>query len=145
MGALAKKLESEVAAWPSVSAGAHQFVAREFRYGKGEIGHVHMWGDVDIPFPRAMHDALLADGRAQQHRWLPDSGWVTFHMHNEADLGSATWLLRLSYLRYALKDASEPESLLQEETERLKLSPALAALIAQFVPRAFRGERATAV
>ena len=135
MGSLARKLEAEVAAWPGVSVGPHRFVAREFRYRKAEIGHVHFWGDVDIPFPRAVHDLLLAEGRVQPHRWLPNSGWITYHIRRLEDLETATWLLRLSFLRYALKDASKPESTLREEAERLKLSPALAARVEQFVPR----------
>jgi Luciferase len=135
MGSRVKMLEAEVAAWPHVSVAPHQFVAREFRYQKAEIGHVHFWGDVDIPFPRAVHDLLLADGRARQHRWLPDSGWITHHIHNDADLQRAIWLMRLSYLRYALKSSSDAESLLHDEAGRLELEPQLKALMAQFLPR----------
>ncbi|HEV2323532.1 MAG TPA: luciferase family protein [Terracidiphilus sp.] len=139
MGSLTRKLEAEVASWPHVSVVPHQFMAKEFRYRKAEIGHVHFWGDVDIPFPPAVHDVLLAEGRAQRHRWLPHSGWVTFHMHNDADEEHAIWLLRLSHLRYELKSAADAERVLAEQTERLRLGPALAALMAQFVPRLLRG------
>jgi hypothetical protein len=135
MGALAKKLEAEVAGWPHVSVAPHQFAAKEFRFHKAEIGHVHFWGDVDIPFPRAVHDVLLAEGRAQRHRWLPDSGWVTFHLHGDADVEQAIWLLRLSYLRYALKAEGDAERVLAQEIERLELSPALSALMGRFLLR----------
>ncbi|HEV2135257.1 MAG TPA: luciferase family protein [Terracidiphilus sp.] len=135
MGALAKKLEAEVVGWPHVSVAPHQFAAREFRFQKAQIGHVHLWGDVDIPFPRAVHDVLLAEGCAQRHRWLPDSGWITFHLREDADVARAIWLLRLSYLRYALKTAGNAERVLAEELERLELSPALTALMRQFLPR----------
>ena len=135
MGSLTKKLEAEVASWPHVSVAPHQFAAKEFRLQKAEIGHVHFWGDVDIPFPMAVHDALLKEGRAQQHRWLPDSGWVTFHMRDDADVDRAVWLMRLSYLRYALKASTDAERLLERESNRLQLSPALAALMSQFLPR----------
>lgn len=135
MGSLAKRLEAEVAGWPHVSVAPHQFAAREFRFEKAETGHVHLWGDVDIPFPRAVHGVLLAEGRAQRHRWLPDSGWVTFHLHDDADAERAIWLMRLSYLRYALKAAADAERVLREETERLQLSAKLTALMGQFLPR----------
>jgi hypothetical protein len=128
-------LEAEVAGWPHVSVAPHPFAAKEFRFEKAEIGHVHFWGDVDIPFPRAVHDVLLKEGRAQRHRWLPDSGWVTFHLHDDADVERAVWLMRLSYLRYALKAAAEAERVLREETERLQLNPKLAELMRQFLPR----------
>ncbi len=135
MASRVKRLEAEVASWPEVLVVPHQFAAREFRFHKAEIGHVHLWGDVDIPFPRAVHDVLLAEGRAQRHRWLPDSGWITYHINNDADLEGAVWLMRLSRLRYALKTAADAERLLEEEAARLKLSPELTALVAQFVRR----------
>ena len=134
MASLAKKLEAEVAAWPNVTVRPHQVIAREFRFNKAEIGHVHFWGDVDIPFTPALHDLLLAQGRAERHRWLPDSGWVTYHLHNESNLSEAAWLMRLSYLRYALKAAPDPEGLLRDESERMGLSPEFQNLMAQFRP-----------
>lgn len=134
MASLAKQLEAEVAGWPNVTVRPHQFVAREFRFNRAEIGHVHFWGDVDIPFPAALHDLLLAEGRAQRHRWLPDSGWVTYHLHNESDLADGIWLMRLSYLRYALKAAPDPMSLLHDEAERMQFNPELRRLMAQFRP-----------
>ena len=135
MGTLAKKLETEMAAWPHVSVAPHQFAAKEFRFQKAEIGHVHFWGDVDIPFPWAVRDVLLAEGRAQRHRWLPESGWVTFHLRNHVDVERAIWLMRLSYLRYALKGSADAERMLCDESERLQLSPELKKLMSQFLPR----------
>lgn len=135
MRSFAKTLEFEVSSWPHVTVAPHRFDAREFRFRNAEIGHVHFWGDVDIPFPPAVHHVLLAEGRARRHRWLPDSAWITYHIHNHSDLEPAIWLLRLSYLRYALKNASDPKKMLQDETERLKLHPPLASLMTKFVPR----------
>ena len=61
-----KQLEREVTSWPGVTAHSHRFAGREFRVGDAEIGHVHVGGVVDIPFTRAMRDALLAQGWADQ-------------------------------------------------------------------------------
>src|SRR6266481_4887118 len=72
-----KKLEEQVGAWQHVSVHPHRFGGREFRFGNAELGHVHLGGTVDIPFPRAVRDALLADGLAEQHHWVPNSGWTT--------------------------------------------------------------------
>jgi hypothetical protein len=80
----------------------------EFQFGDAEVGHVHTNGIVDIPFPRLVRDALLADGLAEEHHWVPNSGWITFQMRSEEDLSHALWLVRLSYLRYALKTATAP-------------------------------------
>ena len=53
----------------------------------------------------------------------------------EEDLSHALWLMRLSYLRYALKTASEPRKLFEEECEQLRLSPEFKSLLEPFVPK----------
>jgi hypothetical protein len=102
------KLKQEVSSWPGISVHPHRFAAREYRFGKAEVGHVHFWGDVDIPLPRSVRDFLLAQNLAEQHRWVPDSGWTTFRIRGDKDIEHAIWLMRLSYLRYALKFEAGP-------------------------------------
>ena len=129
-----KKLEDTVAAWPQISAHPHRFGGKEFRFGRAEVGHTHDGGIVDIPFPRSVHDALLAEGLAEEHRWVPNSGWITFHVRNEEGLKHALWLMRLSYLRYALKIAADPDKLFEQESEELHLSPQFRSLFEHFLP-----------
>lgn len=105
-----KDLEDEISAWPHISVHGHRFGGREFRFGSAELGHIHNGGIVDIPFPRSLRDALLAEGLAEEHHWVPNSGWITFHVRNGDDFQHAVWLMRLSYLRYALKTAPNPQS-----------------------------------
>lgn len=128
-----KRLEDEVSTWPNISIHPHRFGGREFRVGSAEVGHVHTGGIVDIPFRRPIRDALLAEGLAEEHRWVPNSGWVTFRIRSEDDLKRALWLMRLSYLRYALKTAADPCELLEQETEALHLSPHFKSLLESFV------------
>jgi hypothetical protein len=82
-----------------------------------------------------VRDALLAEGLAEEHRWVPNSGWITFHVRSEGDVKHAVWLMRLSYLRYALKIASDPRLALDESGEELQLSSKLKSLLEPFVPR----------
>src|ERR1700730_16092132 len=103
-----KKLEETVASWPRISVHPHRFGGCEFRFANAEVGHVHYRGIVDIPFPRSIRDALLTEGLAEEHRWVPNSGWITFRVRNNKDLQNAVWLMRLSYFRYPLKAASGP-------------------------------------
>jgi Family of unknown function (DUF5519) len=63
-------LEQQVSSWPNVSSHPHRFGGREFRFGSAEIGHIHIGGAVDIPFPRSVRDALLAEGLADEGRLL---------------------------------------------------------------------------
>jgi hypothetical protein len=128
-----KKLESDISGWPNISILPHRFGGKEFRFKSAEVGHVHMGGVVDIPFPRAVRDALLAEGLAAEHRWVPNSGWITFQIRSDEDFKHALWLMRLSYLRYALKSASDPRGLLEQETEALQLSPRFRSLLEPFV------------
>jgi hypothetical protein len=95
---------------------------------------VHVGGTVDIPFPHAVRDALLADGLAEEHQWVPNSGWTTFRVRGEADLQLALWLMRLSYLRYALKTPSDPHGMLERESEALGLNRHLRSLLQQHLP-----------
>jgi len=69
-----EEFEREVTSWAGVSAHPHRFGGREFRLGEAEVGHIHVGGILDIPFPRAIRDALLDDGLAGAHHWIPNSG-----------------------------------------------------------------------
>jgi Family of unknown function (DUF5519) len=89
---------------------------------------------VDIPFPRSIRDALLAEGLAEQHHWVPNSGWVTFRVRSDKDLQHAVWLMRLSYFRYALKNATDPRKMFTEASKELHLTDRFKSLLEQFVP-----------
>jgi hypothetical protein len=97
------------------------------------VPHVHTGGIVDIPFPRTIRDALLTEGLAEVHPWVPDSGWVSFRIGRGSGFEGALWLLRLSYVRYALKTDENPKRLFDQECEKLRLSPRLVSLLAQFI------------
>jgi hypothetical protein len=133
-----KRFEQEVSAWGNISVHPHRFGGREFRFGSAEVsaevGHVHTGGVVDIPFPRSVRDALLAEGLAVEHRWVPNSGWTTFQVRTEADFRHAVWLLRLSYLRYAMKTAANPRELLEQQSDELRLRPRFRSLLEPFLP-----------
>ena len=130
-----KTLEGIISGWSRVSVHPHRFGGREFLFGAAEVGHIHTNGIVDIPFTRPVHDVLLAEGLAEQHRWVPNSGWITFRIRSEQDISHALWLMRLSYLRYALKEATDPRRLFEQESEELRLSPLFKSLLEPFVPK----------
>jgi hypothetical protein len=130
-----KTFEDVISAWPRISVHPHRFGGTEFQFGDAEVGHVHTNGVVDIPFPRSVRDALLADGLAEEHHWVPNSGWITFRMRGEEDLSHALWLMRLSYVRYALKTSTDPKKLFEQESEKLRLNPHFKSLLEPFVPK----------
>lgn len=126
-------LELRVSAWFEVSVHPHRFGGREFRFRSAEIGHVHEGGIVDIPFPRTVRDALLDERLAEEHYWVPNSGWVTFRVRSETELEHSLWLLRLSYVRYVLKTAANPRDMFEEEADRLGLSTRFRLLLQPFI------------
>jgi hypothetical protein len=103
--------------------------------GAAEIGHIHPGGILEFPFPRSIRDALLAEGLASEHHWVPNLGWTTFRTRTEENFRHTLWLLRLCYLRYALKSASNPRNLLEQENEKLHLNPRFPSLLEPFVPK----------
>ena len=138
-----KELEDTVASWPRISVHSHRFGGREFRVANAEVGHVHQGGIVDIPFPRSIRDALLTEGLADEHRWVPNSGWVTFRVRSQQDLQHSIWLMRLSYLRYVLKAAPDSRELFEEASRELQLTAPFKSLLEQFVALNARQELAS--
>ena len=92
------RIVAEVAAWEGVSTAPHRYGGTEFRLGTREIGHLHRGGMLDIPFQKAIRDALIADGRTEPHHLLHDTGWTSYYIRAERDAAGALWLLRLAYL-----------------------------------------------
>ena len=90
-------IRAEVSGWPGTSEAPHRFGGVEFNLGTREIGHLHGDHLLDVPFPRRLRDALVANGRAEPHHVLPQSGWVSFRIRSSADTEAAVALLRLSY------------------------------------------------
>lgn len=94
-----ERIRRAVEAWSGVEARPHRFGGVEFVVGRRELGHVHGDHMLDAPLPRGERDRLVADGRAQPHHVLPDSGWVTVPFRSEADVATAIEILRAAYER----------------------------------------------
>ena len=92
-------IRAAVASWPGTHDAPHRFGGIEFLLGEREIGHLHGDRLLDVPFPRAVHDALIAEsgGRVAPHHILPESGWISFWLHEEGDVDQAIAILRRSY------------------------------------------------
>lgn len=92
-----EQITQAILAWDGVTAHPHRFGGTEYRLGRREIGHIH--GDylVDIPFPKKVRAEVVAAGRAEPHHILPESGWISFYLHQPADVDQAIQLLRQSF------------------------------------------------
>jgi len=92
-----RKIVEEVTRWEGVQASPHRFGGTEFKLGRRELGHIHGDHQADIVFPILVRDRLVAEGRAEPHHVLPQSGWITFRFRQEKDVQAAVDLFRLSY------------------------------------------------
>ncbi len=101
-----KQIIETLLTWEGMEAHPHRFGGTEFRIGKREIGHIH--GDVlvDIPFPKKIRDEIVAAGEAKPHHILPETGWISFYLKEDADVERAIALLKRSY-DIALKQKSK--------------------------------------
>ena len=101
-----KSITEAVVSWSGVTVQPHRFGGVEYVIGKREIGHIHGDSLVDIPFPKKVHDEIVAAGRAQPHHILPETGWVSFYIRREDDVDQAIALLKESYV-IAMKQKSK--------------------------------------
>jgi hypothetical protein len=99
MTELCDRIAAEVSSWNGVSVHPHRFGGVEFRLGRRELGHVHQNGLVDLPFPVRTRERLVAEGTAEPHHILPESGWVSVRVRRDADVPRAIELFRLNYER----------------------------------------------
>lgn len=118
----AETISRGVIAWDGAALVPHRFNAVEFQLGGKEFGHYHRFGVLDIPFPRSIRDVLVEDGEASVHRYVPDSGWVTYRVRSDQDVQHAIRLLRLSYLYRAIVRSTDVVKLEQIRTELISLS-----------------------
>ncbi|MDZ4767568.1 MAG: DUF5519 family protein [Chloroflexota bacterium] len=122
-------LHDQIAAWDGIESVPHRFGGTEFKFGKVEIGHFHRGGMVDIPFTRALRDVLIAEGSAEPHHLLHESGWITYYVRSEDDARSAQRLFRLSYLHKVARRGRLTPDALRADLDGLHASDALRALI----------------
>jgi len=123
-----------VSAWDGIMPMPHRFDGTEFLLGKVEIGHVHHFGLVDIPFTRKLREALVAAGEAKPHYVLPDSGWISFYLRSDADTAAALRLFRLSYLQKAVRRGRMDARTLSGELAALQFSDGINALLLRPAP-----------
>jgi hypothetical protein len=89
----------EVSAWPGVTTLPHRFGGVEFRVGRRELGHLHGSRLADLPFPLPVREELVAAGRAAPHHIHPESGWVSYFIHDDSDVAAVVSLFRMNYDR----------------------------------------------
>ena len=97
--AIGERIVAEVSSWTGVTVHPHRFGGVELRVGRRELGHLHGDRLADLPLPVRVRERLVAEGKAQRHHILPDSGWVSVPIRGAADVARVIDLFRLNYDR----------------------------------------------
>ncbi len=101
----AQSVSDELKTWPGVISATHWRLGNssrvdgaEFHVDKGgELGHIHLDGEVHIALTKALRDRLIALSFAQPLVW--DKAWVTAPVTSPEEAQQAVWLFRLGYNR----------------------------------------------
>jgi hypothetical protein len=88
-------------------AGIHEDA---FFIGRTMFMHIHGHGYCDIRLSKGEQERVLAAGKARQHRWAPEAGYVNFIVNKEQDLDPAMELIRMSYEHFAGKRKASPRT-----------------------------------
>jgi hypothetical protein len=103
------QITREVAGWKGVSVEPHRFGGIEFKVGRRELGHLHGSRLADLPFPVRVREELVAQGKAQPHHILPESGWVSFPIRDPSDVPAVIALFRLNFERPWTSGGATPD------------------------------------
>lgn len=108
---LISAVEREILAWPGVSKEFRRSPVGDatiYWLGDRQLGHIHTDGVADLQFPRALHDELIAAGRARPHRG-GFAAVVSYAIGTPDDIPGAVELFRLSYDRLSAAAAARAE------------------------------------
>ena len=99
-----EKVSQFVQALPAVISATHWSFAdasrvdgADFYVGDQELGHIHLGGEVHIPFPATLRTALIDAGLAHRFPW--GNSFVEMCITTPADAARAQWLFQLNYDR----------------------------------------------
>jgi hypothetical protein len=92
-------IEATVGQWPDMEVRVHRLGGIGFFHHGKESSHIHGNGLLDCRVGRETRDALVSAGRALPHHLFPQSGWVSFWIENEGDVGPALELIGIASAR----------------------------------------------
>lgn len=94
---LYESLKEWVRSLPDVSEAPHRFGGIEFKVDRLEFMHFHGYRHLDIHLSKDDQSRILGDGKARQHRFAPQAGWVTLLIRSKQDVAIAKEVIQLAY------------------------------------------------
>ena len=105
---IVEQIQREVGAWPDVRVDTHGHGMIFFHVGRREIGHLHGERLADLPVPIRIREQLVAAGKASLHYLHPKTGWISYYIKGQEDVGPVIELFRLNYIRPWLETERKP-------------------------------------
>ena len=106
----AQTVSATVQSWADVKSFTHWQLGNptavdgaEFHLPEGELGHIHLDGEVHLALTEDLRASLVKLGLAEPFRY--HRAWVQAPIRSSAEVDHATWLFRLAYDR--LREADE--------------------------------------
>jgi MFS family permease len=96
---IAGRISAAVESWEGATSRVHQFGDIELRAGESELGYLHGDNLADLLLPANVREEAIANGLAHPHRVLPESNWVSVHIHHPEQIHEVIALLRSAYER----------------------------------------------
>lgn len=96
---IAAQIAATVDSWEGAASYSHSFGDIELRAGERELGYLHGDSLADLRLPASVRDEAIASGMAHPHSVLPDSDWVSMHIHTAEQIQDVIALLRSAYER----------------------------------------------
>ena len=101
----AQDVSTELQSWPGMIAATHWQLGDSTRVDGaefhvetgGELGHIHLNGEVHLALTRALRDRLVALKLAKPFRW--SDAWIMASLTSRQEADQALWLFRLGYDR----------------------------------------------
>ena len=82
---------------PNVSRAPHRFGGTEFQANGLEFMHSHGYSHLDIRLSKEAQTQILKEGKAEEHRFAPQAGWVTFILRSQEDMARVKEVIELAY------------------------------------------------
>ncbi len=94
---LGESLDEWITALPNVTKAPHRFGGTEYQIHGLEFMHSHGPSYLDIRLSKEDQEVVLKAGKAEQHRFAPQAGWITLRIRQEKDTETARELVKLAY------------------------------------------------
>jgi EmrB/QacA subfamily drug resistance transporter len=91
------RIAQAVESWDGATSYALRSGDVELRAADSQLGYLHGDTVADLLLPTGIRDEAIATGLAHQHHVLPESNWVTVHIHRPEQLKEIVALLRSAY------------------------------------------------